>query len=71
MGYFSGRKNKKFGLNEMTSVKIFSRSLIENDIVFGAADSFLGLVPHKRVLGESDFVKRKLDNIPDPVILDY
>ena len=55
----------------MTSVKIFSRSLIENDIVFGAADSFLGLVPHNRVLGESDFVKRKLDNIPDPVILDY
>lgn len=55
----------------MVSIKSFLRSLIKNDIVFGATDSILGLIPHKRVLGESDFVMNKLDKIPDPVILDY
>lgn len=55
----------------MVSVKSFARNLIRNDIVFGATDSIISLVPHKRVLGDSDFVKRNLDKIPDPVILDY
>ena len=55
----------------IVSVKRLARSLIQNDLAFGITDTIFGLVPHRRVLGESDFVKRKLDKIPDPIILDY
>ena len=55
----------------MVSVKRFARNLIKNDLVFGIADSISGFVPYKKVLRDSNFVKSKLNEIPDPIILDY
>lgn len=55
----------------MVLIKRFKRMVLQNDFVFGFVDSILSSTPHKKTLGNSDFVKRELNKLTNPIILNY
>ena len=55
----------------MVLIKSFEQLMLQNDIVFGIVDAISQLIPHKRILGNSDFVRHELNKVIDPIILNY
>ena len=51
----------------MVLVKRLERMVLQNDLIFGIADTILEFIPHKRTQGDSDFVRRELNKIIDPI----
>lgn len=43
--------------------------VLQYDFVFGFVDIIFGFIPHKRTLGNSDFVRRELNKLTNPIIL--
>lgn len=61
--------NANFRLGTLTSIK---QRLLINDTFFGFADIVVGKVPRiRKRFGEAKEVYQYLNNLPDPVILDF